>query len=236
MPTGSAGNISPEQGDRRFRVAPAARRLHRTLERFRARVAEHGARQHILGLGMGRYAETRHIDADDAHAVDFFRQQLQRHAGRRRHAQIDDDHRVVQSRVGQLEYRLADVLEQLARHQGLGVERHVADGAARAVEMRGEGESVHAAGGSRQHRGGAAHAKSHAQRAECRAHALRLIVRTRRVVRGVARQGLALAGGGCGAPQLLLAAMTARAVDSGRRRLARGRALEWRLPWCQTVS
>ena len=44
---------------------------------------------------MGRHAETRHVDADDADAVDLLRQQAQRHAGRGRDAEIDDDDGVV---------------------------------------------------------------------------------------------------------------------------------------------
>jgi hypothetical protein len=74
-------------------------------------------------------------------------------------------------------HRVADILEQLARDQRLRIERHIADRAARAVEVRGEGQAIHAAGRSRQDRGGAAHAQADAQRPEGRAHALRLVVR-----------------------------------------------------------
>jgi hypothetical protein len=84
---------------------------------------------------VGGHAEARHVDADDAHAVDLARQQLQRHAAGGGHAQVDDDDGVVLRWVGLGVHRLADVLEQLAGDQGLAVERHVADAAARAVEV-----------------------------------------------------------------------------------------------------
>ena len=129
-----------------------------------------------------------------------------------RHAQIDDDDGVVERRVGELEHRFADVLEQLAGDQRLGIERHVADGAARAVEMRREGQSIDAAGRAGQHRRGAAHAQPDAQRAERRTHALRLIVRAGRIVRGVLRQRLALAGRRRRPAHLILAAVAAQPV------------------------
>ena len=69
----------------------AARPRHRPRLRFEPRIAQHGAGQHVLRLGMRRHAEARHVDADDAHAVDLLRQQVERHAGGRRHAQVDDD-------------------------------------------------------------------------------------------------------------------------------------------------
>ena len=65
-----------------------------------ARVLQHRAGQHILGFGMRRHAKTGNVDADDAHAVDLLRQQLQRHAAGRGHAQVDDDDAVVLFRVG----------------------------------------------------------------------------------------------------------------------------------------
>ena len=126
-------------------------------------IFQHRAGQHILGFRMGRHAEARHIDADDADAVDFLGQQLQRHARRGGHAKIGDDHRVVKLGIGHLEDRLADVLEQLAGDQGFGIERHIADGAARAVEMRGEGQAIDAAGRAGQDGRGAAHAQPNPQ-------------------------------------------------------------------------
>jgi hypothetical protein len=99
--------------------------------------------------------------------------------------------------------RIADILEQLAGDQRLGVERHVADRAARAVEMRREGQAVDAAGRTRQDRGGAAHAQPDAQRAEGRAHALRLVVRAARIVGRILLEQFTLAGRFRGARQLL---------------------------------
>jgi hypothetical protein len=126
MPTGSAGNISPSSVTVGARCA-AAGRLHRALLGLAAGVLEHGAGEHVLGLGMGRHAEARHVDADDAHAVDLLRQQPQRHAGGGGHAEVGDDDGVVLGRVGELVHGLAHVLEQLAGDQRLGVEGHVAD-------------------------------------------------------------------------------------------------------------
>ncbi len=216
MPTGSAGKHLADQRDRRLVARAGARRLHRAQLGLRARVLEHRARQHVLRLGVRRHAEARHVDADDANAVDLLRQEPQRHAGGGRHAEIGDDDGVVVLRVGKLEHRLADVLEQLAGDERLGVERHVADGAARAVEVRGEGEAVDAARGARQDRRGAPHAQADAQRAEGRAHALRLVVRPGRIVGGVAIERFALAGGRCGAPHLVPARMAADPVTLGR--------------------
>jgi hypothetical protein len=69
--TGSAGNISPSSvtvGGRRAALG----RLHGPCFGLFAGVVQHRAGQHVLGLGMGRHAEARHVDADDAHAVDLF--------------------------------------------------------------------------------------------------------------------------------------------------------------------
>ena len=108
--------------------------------------------------------------------------------GRRRHAEIGDDDCIVQLGVGELEHRLADILEQLAGDQGFRIERHIAHRAARAVEVGRKGQAVHAAGRARQHRRGPPHAQPHPQRAESRAHALRLVVRTLGIIPGVAIQ------------------------------------------------
>jgi hypothetical protein len=72
---------------------------------------------------MRRHAEARDVDADDANAVDLLRQDLERHARRRGDAQVRDDDRVVERRVGQLVHGVPDVLEQLAGDQRLRVER-----------------------------------------------------------------------------------------------------------------
>ena len=188
-----------DRGPRRAAaLGPGLRRLHRAGFGLAAGIFQHRAGQHVLGLGMRGHAETGHVDADDAHAVDLFRQDLQRHAAGGRHAQIDDHDRVVERRIGLLVDRFADVLEQLAGDQALAVEGHVADAAARAVEMRGEGQAIDAAGRARQDRRGAAHAQTDAQRAEGRAHALRLVVRAGfrvlRIVLRVLREDFRLAG------------------------------------------
>jgi len=171
---------------------PLPWRSHRTRAGFVERVLQHGARQHILGLCMGGDTEPRHIDTDDADAVDFARQQLKRYATCSGHAQVDDHQRVIALRIGFTINGFADVFEELAGDQRFGVERHVADTAARAVEMRGEGEPVHAACRARQDGVRAPHAQAHPKRAECRAHALRLIMRALGVVGCIARQRFAL--------------------------------------------
>jgi hypothetical protein len=159
-------------------LRPAGAR-HGALLRLTARVGEHRAGEDILGLGVRRHAEARHIDTDDAHTVDLFRQQVQGHTGGGRHAEVDQHDGVVLVRIGELVGRLAQVLEQLAGHQGLGIEGHVADGALGAVEVRGEGQAVDAAGASRTAPSPCAHTQADAQGTEGRAHALRLIVGTR---------------------------------------------------------
>ena len=57
-----------EQGYRR-QAGAFGRRRDRPRHGFLAGIGEHGAGEHVLGLGMGRHAEPRHVDADDAHAV-----------------------------------------------------------------------------------------------------------------------------------------------------------------------
>ena len=144
---------------------------------------------------MRRHAEPRHVDADDAHTVDRLGQQLQRHAAGGGHAQVDDHQRVELRGVGLRMHRLPDVLEKLAGDERLAVEGHVAHAAACAVEVRREREPVDAAGAAGQDRHRAAHPQAHAQRAERRAHALRLVVRPLGVVLRVLRQRVALACG-----------------------------------------
>src|SRR5690606_36220443 len=130
-------------------------------------------------------------------------------AGGRRDTEVGDDHDVVLLGVGELRDRLAYVLVELARDERLRVERHVADRAPRAVEMRRDSEAVNAAGRAREHRGRAPHAQSHAQRAERGAHALRLVVRARRVVLGIALAERGVAGGDRRGLETLLPAMAA---------------------------
>ena len=208
-----------EQRDGRQGAARGARCRNGALADFLCGVAQHGARQHVLGFRVGGNAEARHIDADDAHPVDLLRQQLQRHAGSRGNAEIGDDDGVVVLGLGEVEHRLADVLEQLARHQSLGIEGHVANAAARAIEVRGEGQAIDAAGRARKDRRGAAHAQANAQRSESGAHALRLVMRAQRIITRILLEDLALARGGCGLGELFLACMAGHA--GGIRRLGR---------------
>ena len=134
------------------------------------------------------------------------------------HAEIDDDDGVVIVGVGELEHRLADVLEQLAGDERLGVERHVADGAARAVEMRREGQAVDAAGRARQDRRGAPHPQADPQRAEGRAHALRLVVRPAGIIRWRSDRGSRSCRRRCGRlAHLVLAGVAAMPVLARRR-------------------
>jgi hypothetical protein len=187
-----------------------SRALHRAFFGLEARVFEHGAGEHVLRFRVRRHAEARHVDADDAHAFDLLGQQVERHARGGGHAQIDDHDRVVVFGLGDLEDRFADVFEELAAHERFGIEGHVAHGAARAVEMRRESEAVDAAGRTRQDRGRAAHAQAHAQRAEGRAHRLRLVVGPARIVGEQPVQRFALACGARGVEHRLAAAVAAR--------------------------
>ena len=200
------------QGNRRLVADAVARRLHRALLGFGACVSQHRAGQYVLCLGVRRHAEPRHVDADDAHAVDVLGQQLQRHTTGGRHAQVDDDHCVVLRRIRQLEHRFADVFEQLAGHQRFAVERHVTHAATRTVEVRGKSQSIDAAGRTRQHGRGTAHAQADTQRAEGRTHRLRLIVRTLRIIQCVLIQHTALAGGAGRTLQLVATGMAAQTV------------------------
>ena len=202
-----------EQSDRRPAAPAYTRRLDRPLLDLFARIFQHRAGQHILGFGVGRHAEARHIDADDADAVDLFRQQSQRNARCSRHAEIGDDNGVVVFRLCELEDGLANILEQLAGDQRLRVERHIADGASRAIEMRGEGQSIDAARRAGEDRGGTPHPKANPQRTKGRAHALRLVMRALRIVGGVALECLAHSRSGRSVAHLGLAGV---APDAGR--------------------
>ena len=180
-----------EERDRRLLGALAPRREHRALLRLAPGEIQHRAGQDILGFRVRGDAETGNVDANDAHAVDLFRQEAQRHARSGRHAKIDDDDRVVLVRIGKLEDRVADILEQLAGDESLRIERHIADRAFRAVEVRGEGQAVDAACRAAKDGRGSPHPKADAQRTESGAHALRLVVRADRIVARVALQRFA---------------------------------------------
>ena len=203
-----------QQRDCGLALARLARCGHRAGHDFMAGVTQHGAGQHVLGFGMRGHAKTGHVDADHAHAVDGRRQQLQRHTAGGGHAQVDDDDGVEFGRVSLRMHGFADVFKQLAGDQRLGVEGHVAHAAASAVKMRGEGQAVDAAGRAGKDSGGAPHAQTHAQRAEGRAHALRLVVRAFGVVSGVLVEHFAFAGRGSGFEQHVFAGVAAQAVHS----------------------
>ena len=143
---------------------------------------------------MGGHAEARHIDADDTDTIDDVRQQLQRHARCCWHTEIGDDDGIVQRRIRQLVHGVANILEQLAGDERFRVERYVTDGATGAVEMRGEGQAIDAAGRAGEHGRGAAHAQADTQRTECGAHGLRLVVRTLGIVCSVTIEHFGLAG------------------------------------------
>ncbi len=114
-----------QQRDSRLFAARGPGRLHRPALGFEAREIQHRAGKHILRLGVGRHAKPRHVDADDADAVDLLRQQAQGNAGSRRHTEIDDDDGIIFVGVRELECGFAYVLEQLAGDQRFGIERYI---------------------------------------------------------------------------------------------------------------
>ncbi len=191
------------------KISLRPRTQHRTGLGFQARVTQHRAGQHILRLRVSRHAEAGNVDANDADAVDDFRQPIQRHARSGRDAQIDHDDRVVVRRLRGFVHRVADVLVKLPAHQRFRVERHIADRPLRAIEVRGERQAVNATGGTGQDRRRAAHTQADAQRPEGRAHRLRLIVRTARIVFHQLVKRFALARSACRFNHRFTAAVTA---------------------------
>ena len=214
---GVGGKHLSQQRDRWPLASAAAWRLNRPLRDFLAGIFEHRRREHVLGLGMGGDSKARHVDADDPHTVDFVRQQIERYARRRGNAEVGDDDGVVERGIGELEDGLADVLEQLPGDQRLRIEGNVTYRSPRTVEMRGERQAIDAASGTRQNRRGATHAQADAQRTEGRAHALRLIVRSLRIIGGITVENVALARGAGGRRQFGCACMAAGTVARGRR-------------------
>ena len=198
-------------------VGAFARRRNRTGFHLLAGILQHRAGQHVLRLGMGRDAEARHVDADDAHAVDLLLEQPQRHAARRGDAQVGDHDRVVSFRIGEVFDRFLDVLEQLAGDQRFRGEGHIAHRPPRAVEVRGEGQAIDAAGRARQHGRGAPHPEAHPQRPEGGAHGLRLVMRADRIIGRILIEDIALA---CGAGSLGHGVLgRAATFDRGRAKL-----------------
>ena len=84
---------------------------------------------------MRWHAKAWYINANDAHPVDVFGQQLQRDATGSGYAQINDDDGVVVGWVGLVVDRLADVFKQLAGYQAFRVEGDIADAALGTVKM-----------------------------------------------------------------------------------------------------
>ena len=212
---GVCGEHLTQQGDGGLDTSRLAGCSHGASHGFLAGIVQHGASQHIFGLGMGGHTKPWHIDANDANTVDFFGQQLKRHTTGGGHTQVDDDDAVKLLRVRLSVNRLTNVLEQFAGHQGFGIEGHIAHGSASTIEMRGEGETVHAAGRAAQDGGGATHTQTHTQGTKCRAHALRLVVGTLGIVGGVLRQHFALARFGRRIQHLVFARMTTQTISAG---------------------
>ena len=127
-----------------FLGSGSARRLDRAVLRLIASELEHRPGEDVLGFRMRRHAEARHVDADDANAVDLLGQKPQRHARSGGHAKIHDDDRVVLGGIGKLEDRFADVLEELSGHQRFGIERNVAHRPLRAIKMRSKRQPIDA--------------------------------------------------------------------------------------------
>ena len=143
---------------------------------------------------MGRHTKTRHVDADNAHAVDDIGDQLQWHARRGRHAQVGNHNSIVKRRISHLVNGLANVLEQLAGDECFRTERHIADRAPRAIKVRSEGQTIDAARRARQDCCGPPHAQPDAQRTKGRAHRLRLVMRAFGVIGRIAIKNVGLAG------------------------------------------
>ena len=67
-------------------LASALGRGHGSIHDLLSGVLEHGAREHVFGLGVGGHTKAGHINANDAHPVDLFGQQLQGHTAGGGHA------------------------------------------------------------------------------------------------------------------------------------------------------
>ena len=135
-----------EQRNRR-QVFLVLGRLHRTGFGLFACVLEHRAGQDIFGFGVRRHAESGHINANDANAVDGLRQHFERYARGRRNAEIRNDDRVVLLGVSHLMHAVANVFVQLACNERFRIERDVADRTPGTVEVARKGQPVYAARG-----------------------------------------------------------------------------------------
>ena len=114
---GIGGEHFTNHGDGGLVGTARARRLNRTCQNLFTRVFEHGTSQNIFGFCVCGDTETRHVDADDSHAIDFFGKQLQGHTTGGGHTQIDDHNGVVFFGIGLVVDRLANVFKQLACDQ-----------------------------------------------------------------------------------------------------------------------
>ena len=112
-------------------------------------------------------------------------------------------------------HRIADVFEQLARHQGFRIERHIADRAARAVKVADKGQPIHTARRARKHGCHPPHPQAHAQRPKGGAHALRLVMRALGVIAGVLIQQFRVSGSPRRCFHRCRASMTAHAIHGG---------------------
>ena len=212
---GVGGEHLAQQGDGGLSASALAGSRNWASHGFLAGIVQHGASQHVFGLGMGGYTKPWHINTNDAYTVDFLGQQLQRNTAGGGYAQIDDDDAIELVGIGLFVHSVADVFKQFTGDQGFRVERHIAHGAACAVKMRGECETVHTTGRAAQDGGCAAHAQTHAQRTKSRTHALRLVVRAFGVVGCVLRQHFALTRFGRRVQHLFFARMTTQAICAG---------------------
>ncbi len=153
----------------------------RALERgqlyFCAGIIQHRTGQHILRLGVGRNAETGHVDADD------------------RTPSISDGSRRSGTPEAVGTQRLVTMIASsfpgrpchapprgyprtACRSPSVSeLNGHIANRPARAIEMRHERQTIDAAGRPRQDRRHALHPQTHPQRPKRRAHRLRLIMR-----------------------------------------------------------
>ncbi len=200
------------QCDGGFVAFAIARRCDRTGAGFIARITQHGTGEYVLGFGVRRHTKSRHVDADDAHTIDFFGQDLQWHTTGCWYTQIDDDDGVIQIRIGFFMDRVANVFEQLACHEGFRIKRHIAHASACAIKMRSEGQSINAASRARENGRRTTHAQANTQGTKRRAHALRLIMRAFWIVLCILIQRFTFACSARSGIQLIFAGMAAETI------------------------
>jgi len=117
MIIGSAGNISPSKVMVGLSVRPCRGACTGpAIASPRAYLNMAPANTSLASAWVGTPKPGTSIP-DDSHPVDVFGQDLQGNTARRRDAEVDDHNRVVERWISLLVHRLADVLEQFARHQ-----------------------------------------------------------------------------------------------------------------------